>query len=61
MVTICVLDNDHAKALPGSKVLWEVSQAVAMIWVNCAAILPSFLEAKYSLQKYWLLSEELNY
>lgn len=46
MVAICVFDNDHTKPLPGSKVLWEVSRAVAMVWVNCASILPSFLEGK---------------
>lgn len=44
MVAICAFDNDHTNPLPGSKVLWEVSQAVAMVWMNFASFLPSFLE-----------------
>lgn len=40
------LPYDYANPLSGSKVLWEVSQAVAIVWMNCASLSPSFPEAK---------------
>jgi len=46
VVAICAFDNDHTNPVPRSKVLWEVSQAVAIVGMNCGSLLPSFLEAK---------------